>query len=143
MPSNSFTVGRDISLTIVTPSGVLTIPGLTEFSADPETTKLKSKAIDGTTRHAVIPDGWKGSFKVDRIDPTLDNYWAQFEASYFSGVNITAATITEVLQEADGSITEWRYEGVVLDLDKAGDYGGDKLVSQSLSFMASRKIKVS
>lgn len=142
MPMNNFSVGKDVTLTVVTSYGTLKFPGLTDFMADPMTTDLKTKALDGTPRFGFIPDGWKGSFKLDRLDPSVDNYWAQVEADYFGGKNIQPGTISEIITEADGSITEWRYTGVVLRLEKAGDWGGDKKVEQSITFEAARRIKV-
>jgi hypothetical protein len=142
MPVNSFSVGKDVSLTIVTSSGTLVLNGLTNFSADPMTTDLKSKGIDGTSRFGFIHDGWKGSFVLDRLDPSVDNYWAQIEADYFAGKNNPSGTISEIITEADGTVTEWKYTGVMLRLDKAGDWGGDKKVDQTITFEAARKLKV-
>jgi len=143
MPVNSFSVGRDVSVTVVTSYGTLTMTGLTDFTADPMTTDIRSKLIDGTPLFGFIPDGYKGSFKMDRLNPNMDNYWAQVEADYFAGKNNLAGTITEIIQEADGSTTEWRYDGVVLRLEKSGDWGGDKKVEQMVSFEAAHKVKVS
>ena len=143
MPFNSFSVGKDVALTVVTSYGTLTFAGLTDFMADPMTTDLKSKALDGTPRFGFIPDGYKGSFKLDRLDPTVDNYWAQVEADYYAGKNIQPGTINEIITEADGSTTQWLYDGVVLRLEKAGDWGGDKKVEQTVSFEAAHKTKVS
>jgi hypothetical protein len=143
MPVNSFSVGRDVALTVVTSYGTLTFAGLTNFTSDPMTTDLKSKAIDGTPRFAFIPDGHKGSFMLDRLDPTVDNYWAQVETDYYNGVNLQAGTISEIITEADGSVTEWRYTGVILRLEKGGEWGGDKKVEQTISFEAAFKTKVS
>ncbi|MCE9565846.1 MAG: hypothetical protein K8U57_27795 [Planctomycetes bacterium] len=142
MPFNNFSVGKDVSLTVVTSYGTLKFAGLTDFSADPMTTDLKTKLLDGTPKFGFIPDGYKGSFKLDRLDATVDNYWAQVEADYYGGKNIQAGIINEIITEADGSITQWRYDGVVLRLEKSGDWGGDKKVEQSVTFQAARKIKV-
>lgn len=142
MPMNNFSVGKDVTLTVVTSYGTLKFAGLTDFTADPMTTDLKSKKLDGTPIFGFIPDGWKGSFKLDRVDPTVDNYWAQVEADYFAGKNVQAGTISEIITEADGSITQWRYDGVILRLDKGGDWGGDRKVEQTITFEAAHKIKV-
>jgi hypothetical protein len=142
MPVNSFSVGKDVSLTIVTSQGTTVFNGLTAFTADPMTTDLKSKAIDGTPRFGFIPDGWKGSFAIDRLDPSVDNYWAKVESDYYAGVDIQPGTISEIITEADGSITEWKYTGVILRLEKAGDWGGDKKVEQTITFEAAFKRKV-
>jgi hypothetical protein len=144
MPANNFTVGKDISLVIQAANGPLDLSqGITDFSADPMTTDLISKNLNGVRQTAVIPDGWKGSFKIDRMSPVLDNFWAAFEAAYYQGSNQVAGTIYETITEADKSVTQWRYTGVTLKLEKAGDFSGDKKVEQTLSFMASQRIKVS
>lgn len=144
MPVNNFTIGKDISLVIQTYSGQLDVSdGITDFTADPLYTDIKSKPLSGIPSFGVIPDGWKISMKVDRFNPKLDNFFAQLESDYFAGNNTTAGTIYETIQEADGSISQWRYIGVVLKLDKAGDFSGDKKVEQSISGMASQKVKVS
>jgi len=41
-----------------------------------------------------------------------------------------------------GAVSQFRFEGVVLKLDDAGNWKGDSTVKQKLSFMASRRIKV-
>lgn len=145
MTVNNFTTGRDVSVQINTPSGPLLIPAtaILDFDANPETTELKSKGIDGVSRHGVIPDSWKGSITIDRLDQSLDNWWARFEEDYFANRRTGMATIIERIQEQDGTVSTWRYEGVCLKLDKAGSYAADKKVEQSLSFMASRRVRVS
>lgn len=145
MTVNQFTTGRDVSVTINVGSGFslnIQPTAILSFNADPEVTKLKSKGIDGTSRHAVIPDCWKGTIVVDRLDHSIDDYWAAFEAAYFANNATTSGIITETVQEQDGSITTWRYDGVVLTLEKAGDYAADKKVEQTLTFEAAHKIKV-
>ena len=139
MPINNFSVGRDVSLTAVLDGQTVTFSGLTSFTADPKITDIKSKGIDGTTRFGFIPDGYEGSFKLDRIDAEVDRWWAKLEAMYFSGQNILAGTIMEVIQEADGSITTFRYSGVTMHLTKAGDWGGDKKVEQEVKFFAAKR----
>jgi hypothetical protein len=142
MTINQFSTGKDVTLTLTTSYGTLTIPGLLEFTADPEVTKLKSKGIDGNSRHGVIPDGWKGSFKLDRLNYAVDNLWAQFEADYYAGKSQTTGTILEIIQESDGTITQWQYDGVVITLEKAGDYKGDTKVEQTITFEAAHKTKL-
>jgi hypothetical protein len=142
MPVNNFTVGKDVSLVIQLPTGPLTLT-LTDFGAKPKTTTLESKPLSGIKQHAYIPDGWELSFKLDRLDETADSFWANFEAQYYAGANQLAGTIYETISEADGSVSQWRFANVVVKLDNAGDYSGDKKVEQSFSGMASQRIQVS
>jgi hypothetical protein len=143
MPVNNFTIGRDVALVIQTPNGQLNVPGITDFTADPIVAELKSKPLSGIPQYGYIPDGWSISVKIDRMDATVDNFWAQFEAAYYAGGNQVGGTIFETIREQDGSVSQWRYTGVVLKLAKAGDFSGDKKVEQTLTGMASQKIRVS
>jgi hypothetical protein len=142
MPVNNFTVGKDVSLVIQLATGPLTLT-LTDFGAKVKTTSLESKPLNGIKQHAYIPDGWDLSFKVDRMDTSADDFWANFEAQYYAGVNQVAGVIYETISEADGSVSQWRFPGVVVKLDNAGDYSGDKKVEQTFSGMASKRIRVS
>lgn len=142
MPVAGFSVGRDVSLTVLNPNGNLTMGGLTSFTAKPMTTGIKSKRLDGKTYFGNIPDGWEGSFKLDRTDPNVDIFFANQEAGYYAGQNNPTGTIQEVISEADGTTTTWRYDGVVLKLDDSGDWKGDVRVEQSISFNATAKVKV-
>lgn len=139
MPINNFSIGKDVSLVFAGPNGPITINGITDFSAKPTTETLKSKTLDGTTRHGYIPNGWELSFKLDRLDTSADDLWAAFELAYFAGGNQSSGTIQEIIQEANGSISIWQYIGVVLKLDSHGDYSADKKVEQSLSGMATTR----
>jgi hypothetical protein len=142
MPVNGFSVGKDVSFTITNPVGSLTLNGLTSFTAKPMTTGLKSKRLDGMTYFGNIPDGWEGTFKLDRLDPSVDVFFANQEAGYYAGTNTPAGTIQEIISEADGTTTTWSYTGVVLKLDDSGDWKGDARVEQTFAFNATTKTQV-
>lgn len=144
MPMNNQTVGRDVSLDFYTSKGVLAVPAaaITQFDTQPQTTNTASKGLDGITRYGVFPDGWKGTMTIDRLSGLIDTFWSQVEADFYNGVNQIGGTITETIQEPDGSTSVYRYTGVMFDLKDAGSKAANKLVSQKLDFMANRRIKV-
>lgn len=144
MPMNNQTVGRDVSLDFYTSKGMLPIAAaaITQFDTQPQTTNTASKGLDGITRYGVFPDGWKGTLTIDRLNGNLDTYWAQIESDFYNGVNILPGTITETIQEPDGSTSVYRYTGVMFDFKDAGSKVANKLVSQKLDFMAARRFKV-
>ena len=142
MPINNFSVGRDISYSVVTPSGTLTLNGKTGYSIKPMFTDINHKGLGGLNVHGVIPDGWQIEMQFDRTDPNVDNYFAQLEANYFAGINQQGGTIFENIVEKDGSITSFRYTDVILKYDNAGNWKGDSLIPISVSAMASRRINV-
>jgi hypothetical protein len=142
MPVNNFSVGRDISVTVVTASGPLFFNLITDFTSKQDTTKTRIKGLDGKTRWVRFFDGWSGSFKIERRDSTPDDYFSQLEANYYQGLNEQAASITEIIQEPNGSLTQYRYFGALLDFDDAGNWSGDATVKQTISFVCERRIKV-
>lgn len=142
MPINGFSVGRDVTLTIVTASGPLNLSLVTGFQSAPTIAEVKVKGLDGITRHVRMPDGWTGSFNVERQDSTVDDYFAQLEANYYAGINEQPATITETITEVNGSVSQYRYLNVLLKLDDAGSWAGDQTVKQKLSFVAARRNKI-
>lgn len=141
MPTNNFSTGKDVTLVIQTQTGALNLQ-LTDFAAKPKTTTLESKTLNGKKQHAYIPDGYDMSFKVDRMSPDVDNFWASFEAAYYAGLNQLSGVVFETIKESDGSITQWQFNGVVIKVDDLGSWSGDKKVEQSLSGMATERIKV-
>ncbi len=143
MPVNNFTVGRDISLDIIGSSGPIRFSKIVKFASKPDQTSQKIKGLDGITQHLEFPDGWSGSFDIERQNSAVDDYFAQLESDYYAGLNRKPATITETIREADGSISQFRYVNVLLKLDDAGSYQGDKSVPQKVSFVAARRLKIS
>ena len=143
MPVSGFSVGKDVSLSLTNPSGTFPTVGVTSFTAKPMFTDLKSKRLDGQTYFGEIPDGWTGTFKLDRLNPSVDTFFATLEAAYYAGQNTPAGTIQEVILEADGTTTTWSYTGVVLKLEDSGDWKGDARVEQTVAFNATTKVKVS
>jgi len=143
MPSNSFNVGKDVTLQVVTPQGPLNLPVTTTgFESKPQYSKLRSKGLDGVNRGANIPDGWEGSITLDRSNSVVDDFFAAQEAGYYAGQNVLNATITETIREINGSVSQYRYIGVCLSFDEAGSKKGDQLISQTIGFYASQRIKV-
>ncbi|MGI4776955.1 MAG: hypothetical protein ACRYGA_02360 [Janthinobacterium lividum] len=141
---NGQTVGRDVSIDINTSRGILALSAtaITNFTSQPKTSNVESKGMDAVTRHGVFPEGWRGTFDVDRMSGVLDTFWAQIEADYYAGVNTLPGTITETIAEPDGSISQYRYTGVMFDFKDAGAKAANGLVKQKLDFMASRRLKV-
>lgn len=143
MPTNDFTTGRDVNLVIVTPQvGPISLNLITGFSAKQITTTESPNGLDGVIRHVRFYKGWQGSFNLTRRDSTLDDYFALCEAQYWDGVSESPASITETIQERAGGTSQWRYTGVLLSFDDAGDFRGDTTVAQAVSFIASKKLKV-
>lgn len=142
MPVNGYTVGRDVSIDLISPAGPLRFSVRTGFSAKQETTDIRVKRADGITDHLVLPDGWTGSFDYERGNPVLDTYFANLEDQYYAGLNIQAISMTETITEPNGSLSQFRYERVVLKYADAGAKSGDQTVKQKIEWMASRRRQI-
>lgn len=142
MPLNGFSIGRDVSLDIITPQGPIKLSLITKFTSKMDITDKKIKGLDGITRHLRFPDGWSGSFEIERQDSTADDYFSQIEDNYYAGQNELTGTLTETISEPNGAVTQYRYENVLLKYDDAGEWAGDTSVKQKVSFVAARRRKV-
>ncbi|WP_426102905.1 hypothetical protein [Pseudomonas sp. PSPC3-3] len=143
MPINGFTMGKDVSIDINTSNGPLRLPAVTKFTSEPVLGNISVTTLNGVTEEAPFPKNWKGTVSIERRDSTADDYQAQWEADYFGGVTRAASTITETIQESNGSFSTYRYTSVQLQLSKAGDKAGDKTVEQDFNWTAQRRLKVS
>lgn len=142
MPVNDFSVGRDITLDIITPQGPARFKLRKTFAAKQDTNDIREKGLDGIVRHLILPDGWSGTFEFARQDAEVDRFFSRLENDYFAGLNIPAMTITETISEPTGARSQFRYEGVMLKLDDAGEWKGDSTVPQRISWVASRRRQV-
>lgn len=141
MPMNNYSVGRDITLAITTANGQLATHNVTKFSSKPDVVQNKVKPLSGQVIHQRFFDGWTGSMDIERADSSLDDYFADLEAGYYAGNNESPCSITEIIQEPDGSVSEYQYTGVVLTLTNAGDWASDTTVKQTVGWVAGRRIK--
>lgn len=142
MPTLGYTVGRDIAVDINTPAGKLRIPKIMSFDSKPQVSTQKITPLNGITDELQIPTGWHGTITAERMDATLDDFWAKWEDNYYNGIDQPRGTITETITEANGTISVYRYEGVSFHLTDAGNKQGEKTVNQTLSWTANRRKKV-
>jgi hypothetical protein len=152
VPVNNFNVGKDVSIDIDTGEGPIEFALLTGFSARQDSTDLRVKGLDGLVRHMYLPDGWSGTFEMERgpvegNGSDVDTFFADLEEKYYTAspgdVGLGAMTITEIISEPGGGVSTYRYDGVQLKLDDAGSWSGDNTVKMSVSWMAARRKKVS
>lgn len=143
MPFNNFSIGKDVVLDVITPTGPLQLPVTTTgFEAKPQYNTIKSIALDGVNRETLVPTGWEGTITLDRQNAAIDSFFAQYEAAYYAGQNLKTGTITETITEADGSVSQFLYTGVMLKFDESGNKTGDNKIEQKVGFFASKRLQV-
>ena len=141
MPLNGYSIGKDNVLTVNTPNGILRVK-LTAFDAKPVYKDLQSNPMNEPPVHMSIPSGWKGSFKLDRQDATIDDFIAANEAAYWAGQAIQQGSITQTITEVDGTTSRYRFTNVNIRVTDPGNWAGEKLVDQTVEFEASRRLKL-
>ncbi|MBX9934549.1 MAG: hypothetical protein K2Y56_24040 [Methylobacterium sp.] len=140
----TFNTGHDVAIEIVDPAtGVpLLIPIKTGWEKKQRTEQVKSKPLNAPPIFEEDPDGWEGSFDIDRSNSVVDDFFAAREEQFYGGQTIRQATILETMQEVGGGFTQWRYTGVALKLDDAGKAERGKTIVLKIAFAAGRRIKV-
>lgn len=147
MPINTqfgiFNIGKDVAIDVVLKSGRhLRISNVTDFDAKPKTKKINSLGIDGVNRSGVIPEGYSLTITLDRANREVDDWWADYEEAYYGGDVVQNVLITQTIKEGDGSISQWRFEGVALNLDDLGNWKSDSYVKQKLTGEAAFRRRV-
>jgi len=144
MPVNNFSLGHDVQVTIYDAStqSIVQFPAQTGWQANPIYKNLKSGPLNGPPIFAEVPDGWRGSFDFDRTNNSIDIYFANFEAAYYNGGNPLDGSITETIQEADGTTTQFVYEGVSMRLANSGQWRASEKVTQRIDWSASQRKQV-
>lgn len=135
-PVNALSISKDIAVHITTTLGELSLPPLTGFDDEPIFETVKSKVLDGPTRQADLPDGWKGSIKFDRVDNTVDSFFGRAETAFWvSGGYAFTGTMMVFITERDGSQSVYEYVECSLTF-KAGSWKSGSPVGQEIMFYA-------
>lgn len=141
MPQMGYSTGRDVSVVITLADGTTLRPGtITSFVWKPDTTKTKVKRLDGQIDNLRFWEGGTGTIKAERTDSTLDDYFAGLEAAYYAGIGEKPCTIQETIKNPDGSVSQYRFDRVILDYDP-GTWESDKTVSDGIPFTYGQRVK--
>lgn len=141
MPQSGLNIGKDARFDVVMANGLLSLPTLLKFTAKKNNKKLTIKPLNGLPIHLNFQEeGWSGEFTVSRADGTLDSYFAQFEATYYANGNQPTGNIQQTVNEVDGTVSTYQFQGVCLYFDDAGDYEAEKNVEQKVSWAASTRV---
>lgn len=142
MSQQGYSIGRDSTIVVILPDGSqLRLGKVLSFDAKEVTSDDTIKGLDGVIDRLRFYEGWTGSIKMNRRSRDLDDYFATLEANYWAGQGENAATIQQTITEPDGSISQWRYERVLLKYEEPGEWAADKAVAQALSFVAAKRVR--
>lgn len=138
---NSFSVGSDTTLNIISNGVIVAATILTSFEARQEATLAKSKGIDGINRNRYLEEGWEGTLEFDRADSTIDDYFAAKEAARYNGQQPPEVALVQTDTNPDGTIVKYAYVGVTMKYDSIGARKGDAKVDQKVTWNASFREK--
>lgn len=138
MAINGLSVGRSWTANIFTQFGEFVIPTVISFNVHSNTETPVSTAVDGHIRYVSIPHGFSGTLQADRQNNAIEEYWLSYEKAYYDGLNLLPSTITQTIQEADGSITQLYAYGVMFHNPDFGNWMGTDIIKQSIAFNAER-----
>lgn len=142
-PFTNFTVGRDNQFVFVFPLvGVLQPKNIVAIDIRPLDKDLVSHGIDGVARFGTVPAGYEGTVTIDRASRDLGDFWAAVEANYYAGNQVLPGYIEQYINEADGSVSQYRYEQCSMRISDFGSVQGDQKQAIKARFNASFRTKV-
>jgi hypothetical protein len=140
MPANNFNVGRDCTVVLIAPTGARTdLEIVSGFEAKQDTTKVRIRPLNGPPLGADLPNGWNGSFDIERGNSNADDLIWQIESGYWNVGTIGVGQVYQYIAEVNGSTSTYEFTNVTLSLDDSGSYKGDASVKQKISFFASQR----
>jgi hypothetical protein len=104
---------------------------------------IASRPYNQVPTFAFIPDGYKGTFEVVRVDSSLEDLQIQINQSFNAGSQIKSGYLNEVVNNPDGSVSTYQYVKSVFYVTKVVDVSREKVVTMSIEMMASDKVKIS
>lgn len=140
MPTNTFNLGKDCQLVLIGPTGArVDLEEVVGFDARQDVHDLKVRPLNGPPQAAMLPDGWTGTFQVERGNNAADQLFSQIEAGYWAGGVFGVGTIFQYINEVSGSQSTYQYNNVTMSLSEAGDWKADSAVRQTIKFFASTR----
>lgn len=141
---NGVNVGRDVTLSVVQPSGgTLSIDITTSFDSRARYDRRRTRPLNSAPISVPIPDGWEGTFEIERINSTVEQFFALIESGYFNGQGIASGSISEtILNASDGSTSTFQYTKVMFMLEDAGRKQADDVIKIRIAWEASRRTQL-
>jgi hypothetical protein len=143
-PNSPISTSREYSLIITAGGQQFNISNNYIQSAEikPMSDLVKFKGISNIITAVPFANGHDIDLEIARVDSFIQDFWALFEASFYSGANIPSGSLTESIQESDGSITQYLYTNLFFIVESFGMIRSNELIVQKLRGFASQMFKV-
>jgi hypothetical protein len=142
MSFTAFSVGRDTQLVVMGPNGRVNLEHVTAFESRQLTQSVRVSRLDGSQLGTELPQGWEGSFELERGNSVVEDFVAATEQTYFNGGSAGSNTMYQYISETDGSTSTYQYDGVTFKLVNAGTWKGESSVKQKLEFFGIRRRRI-
>lgn len=145
MPVNNMNVGRDFSFGLYDSNTGALVP-----LGDVQTVKvtavyhdIKSAPYNSVPRFGHVPDGYKGTMTIVRTGSELEELQLLLNQRFNNGNVMSPGYLNETVTNTDGSVVRYQYTGVDFKIVELSDVSREKVVTQSLEFMAADKVRLS
>ena len=136
MSINQLVFGHQVTVVIQNPitGANLALTNITKFDSKQNTEKETSKPLNSKPIFAHTPNGFTGTITFDRVDATIDTFFAQMEATYWANGLTFNGNITTYITELNGTTTQWLYSAASMTLSDAGSYESQKKITMRIDF---------
>ena len=144
MPNNTLSLGHDVTIDIfdIASGKHIIFPNGTGFHAQPKYKTVTSTPLNGDPLQADNPDGWHGSLEFDRVDNSIDVWFADREARYWRNQSLFNVSFIQTIQEADGSVSQMRFPNASMKLSDPGSWKSSEKVTIKVDWEASTRERI-
>ena len=144
MAVNGMNVGSDYSFGLYDSNtgAVLDLGDVQSIDVKAGKHDIVSRPYNKAPKYGYIPDGYSGSLTLMRTGSAFEDLQITLAGQINNGVTVKPGYLNQITTNPDGTVSKYQYTGVVFFLTDIGNISREKSVSQSMTFMASDKIKL-
>ena len=144
MSINQLVFGHAATVVVQNPITGANLPltNIVKFGWKQVTEKETSRPLNAPPILAHTPNGWIGEITFDRVDATIDTFFAQLEAAYWNNVLTYSGSIMVYLLEINKTTTQWQLTGATMTLSDAGVFESQKKITQRIDWEAAQRKQI-
>lgn len=144
MPVNGMNVGKDYSFGLydANTGEVIDFGDIQNVKITAIYHDIKSAPYNDVPKYGHIPDGYKGSMTITRTRAALEELQLKLNEKFNNGEVMKPGYLNETVVNTDGSVSRFQYTGVDFKIEEIADVSREKIVPQTMTFMASNKVQI-
>jgi hypothetical protein len=141
---NNMSVGKDYTLVFVdgNTNAPVEFGDVQSFTITAQKHDIKSMPYNDVPRYGYIPDGYKITFSITRVNSGLEDFQLAANTRFNEGSHERAGYLNETVKNPDGTVSRYQYTGFVFWLTDIGDVSREKNVNMKAEGWASDKVKI-